>query len=248
MKTNDYQVILVCGGLGTRLKHRANDIPKALLEVDGTTLLDHTIDLYKSNGFTDFVLLIGHLGEEIEKHIENGNRHGINARYSVEKELLGKGGALKYALDNKVIHRERPSIIAYPDDIILNKEFPRQLVRRHLVGKEKGCTATVVRVNKTQNRYGVVYTDDEGFVIDFEEKPYISVPSNVAIYVLEPSVYDIIDKMVDLDKVPVDFEGKVVPELVRERLLYSFTIPLESWIPVNEEKEFQQAEKLLSRR
>lgn len=64
---------------------------------------------------------------------------------------------------------------------------------------------------------------------------------------LEPSVYNIIDKMVNLDKVPVDFEKRVIPELVRERLLYTFTIPLESWIPVNEEKEFQQAEKLLKK-
>lgn len=247
MDANGYQIVLVCGGLGTRLKHRAGDIPKALLKINCITLLDHTIELYKSNGFTNFVLLIGHLGEEIERYIGDGKKYNINVRYSIEKGQLGKGGALKYALDNGIIDKEKPSIIAYPDDLILNREFPRQLVRRHLVGKEKGCAATVVRVNKTQNRYGVVYTDDEGFVIDFEEKPYIPVPSNVAIYVLEPSVYSTIDRMVDLDKVPVDFEGNVVPELVRERLLYTFTIPLESWIPVNEEKEFQQAEKLLKK-
>ena len=245
MKTSIYQVILICGGLGTRLKHRAGNIPKALLEINGTTLLDYTIGLYKSNGFDDFVLLVGHLGEEIEKYVGNGNKHGINVKYSIEEELLGKGGALKYALQNDRIDRKRPSIIAYPDDIIINKEFPKQLVRRHLIGKEKGCAATVVRVNKTQNRYGVVYTDDEGFVIDFEEKPYIAIPSNVAIYVLEPSVYNIIDKVVNLEKIPVDFEKSIVPELVRERLLYTFTIPFESWIPVNEEKEFQQAEKMM---
>ncbi len=246
MATKNYQIILICGGLGTRLKHRTSDKPKALLEINGTTILDYTIELYKSNGFTDFVLLIGHLAEEIENYIGDGRNRGINVCYSREKELLGKAGALKYALANGAIDREKPSIIAYPDDLILNKEFPKQLVRRHLLGKEKGCSATVVRVNKTQNRYGVVYTDDEGVVIDFEEKPYIAIPSNVAIYILEPSVYNIIDKMVDLDKIPIDFEGNVVPELVRERLLYTFTIPFESWIPVNEEKEFQQAEKFMS--
>lgn len=245
MEPKDYQVVLICGGLGTRLKHRAGNIPKALLEINGTTLLDYTIELYKANGFTDFALLVGHLGDEIKKHVGDGRKHGISVRYSVEKELMGKGGAVKYALENGTIDRKKPSIIAYPDDLILSREFPKQLIRRHLLGKEKGCSATVVRVNKTQNRYGVVYADDEGFAIDFEEKPYMQIPSNVAIYVLEPAVYRTIDKMVDLKKIPVDFEGKVVPELVRERLLYTFTIPFESWIPVNEEKEFQQAEKAL---
>ncbi len=242
------QVVLVAGGLGTRLRHRAENLPKALLEINGTTLLDHTINLYKANGFADFVLLVGHLGEEIKKHVGDGKKYGITVRYSMEKELLGKGGALKFALENGAIDRKRPVIIAYPDDIILSREFPKQLLRRHLLGKEKGCSATVVRVNKTQNRYGVVYTDDEGFVIDFEEKPYIpQQPGNVGIYVLEPSVYKTIDRMVDLKKAPVDFEKKVMPELVRERLLYTFTIPFESWIPVNEEKEFQQAEEALKR-
>ena len=60
---------------------------------------------------------------------------------------------------------------------------------------------------------------------------------------LEPEVYDIIEKEVDLEKAPVDFEGVVVPKLVLKRKLFSFTIPLESWIPVNEEKEFRKAEK-----
>ena len=246
MQNNNYQVVLVCGGLGTRLKHRAGDIPKALLEINGKPLLDYTINLYKSNGFTDFVLLIGHLGGAIKEYIGDGSRYGINVTYSTEEKLLGKGGALKYALLHNFIDRERSSIIAYPDDIILNKEFPSQLIRRHNIGKDKGCKATVVRTNKTQNRYGVVYTDDEGFVIDFEEKPFIQIPCNIAIYVLEPYVYDIIDRIVHLEDIPVDFEGTVIPELVRERLLYTFTIPLESWIPVNEEKEFQQAEKLIN--
>jgi len=159
LETKNYQIVLICGGLGTRLKHRAVDIPKALLEINGTTLLDHTIKLYRSNGFTDFVFLTGHLGEEIRKYVGDGRIHDINVRFSIEKGLLGKGGALKYALENGVIDMKKSSIIAYPDDLILNKEFPKQLVRRHLVGKEKGCTATVVRVNYPRQRSALAESD-----------------------------------------------------------------------------------------
>ncbi len=241
------QVLLIAGGMGERLRHRTHDeLPKALLALDGKPIIDYCIEMFTRHGFKDFSFLLGHGGDKLKEYIGDGKRFGINAKFSIEHEKLGKAGALKYALDNNVIDRTRPCIITYPDDLILNKDFPKQLVRRHELGREKGCLATVVRVNKTQYRYGVVKTDDEGFVISFEEKPFVMMPANVAIYVLEPEVYGIIDKHVDLEKKPIDFEDVVVPELVRRRVLYSFTMPYESWIPINEEKEFRQAEKAVS--
>jgi len=241
------QVVVIAGGMGERLRHRTHDeLPKALLPLNGKPIIDYCIELFTKHGFRDFAFLLGFGGDKLKEYVGDGKKFGITARFSLEKEKLGKAGALKYALENKVIDRKRPCIITYPDDLILNKEFPKQLLRRHMLGREKGCLATVVRVNKTQYRYGVVDTDDEGFVISFEEKPFILRPANVAIYVLEPPIFGIIDKSVDLSKKPIDFEDVVVPELVKMRALYSFTMPYESWIPINEEKEFRLAEKAVS--
>ena len=240
------QVIVIAGGMGERLRHRTHDeVPKALLKLGDKPIIDYCIELFSKNGFRDFVFLLGHGGEKLKEYIGDGKKFGISTKYSLEKEKLGKAGALKYALDSGVIDPQKAGIITYPDDLILNKDFPRQLIRRHLAGKEKGCLSTVVRVNKTQYRYGVVDTDDEGFVISFEEKPFVMRPANVAIYVLEPEVFDIINRSVHLEKKPIDFEDVVVPELVRRRVLFSFTMPYESWIPINEEKEFRAAEKVL---
>ena len=239
-----YQVVQVAGGLGTRLRHRTGDgLPKPLLTLDGRTLLDLAISTYVKNGLKDFVFLLGYHADKIKEYIGDGSKFGINVKFSIEPRMLGKGGALKFALEQGVIDRKRPCIISYPDDLILIKDFPKKLIRRHLVGLKKGCLATVVRVTKTQYRYGVIYADDEGVVVDFQEKPFIPYPGNVGIYVLEPPIYDIIEEVVDLSKAPVDFEKVVVPRLVTERLLFTFTIPYESWIPVNEEKEFRLAEK-----
>jgi len=240
------QVVLIAGGMGERLRHRTHDeVPKALLKLGDKPIIDYCIELFSKNGFKDFVFLLGHGGDKLKDYVGDGSKFGINVKYSLEKEKLGKAGAIKQGLDIGAIDRKKACIISYPDDLILNKDFPKQLLRRHIVGKEKGCLSTVVRVNKTQYRYGVVNTDDEGFVISFEEKPAVMMPANVAIYVLEPQVYEIVDKFVDMSKKPIDFEDVVVPELVRRRVLYSFTIPYESWIPINEEKEFRQAEKVL---
>ncbi len=243
----DMQVIVIAGGMGERLRHRTNDeLPKALLSLNGKPIIDYCIELYSKNGFKNFVFLLGHGGDKLKDYVGDGKKFGINVKYSLEKEKLGKAGALKFALDNGAIDPKKPGIITYPDDMILDKDFPKQIMRRHILGKEKGCLATVVRVNKTQYRYGVVDTDDEGFVISFEEKPFILRPANVAIYVLEPEVFSIINKSVNLANKPIDFEDTVVPELVRRRVLFSFTMPYESWIPINEEKEFRQAEKVLA--
>ncbi len=247
LDTKSIQIVVIAGGMGERLRHRTHDeLPKALLKLGDKPIIDYCIELFSKNGFTDFAFLLGHGGDKLKEYIADGRKFGINARFSLEQEKLGKAGALKFALQNSAIERTKPCIITYPDDLILNKDFPKQLLRRHALGKEKGCLATIVRVNKTQYRYGVVNTDDEGFVISFEEKPFVLMPANVAIYVLEPEIYKIIDRLVNLEKKPVDFEGVVVPELVKMRALYSFTMPYESWIPINEEKEFRQAEKAVT--
>lgn len=246
-ENKDIQVLIVAGGMGERLRHRTCDgLPKALLMLNGKPIIDYCIELFTRHGFRDFSFLLGHGGDKVKEYIGDGRRFGINAKFSLEKEKLGKAGALKHALDNNAIDRTRPCIVTYPDDLILDRDFPKQLVQRHESGREKGCLATVVCVDKTQYRYGVVKTDDNGIVMEFEEKPFVMIPTNVAIYVLEPEVYDIIDKAVDLQKRPVDFEDVIVPELVKRRVLYSFTLPYESWIPINEEKEFRQAEKVIS--
>jgi len=189
---------------------------------------------------------VGHKAGKIREYVGDGNRYGIHVKYSEEKERLGKGGALKFALDSGAIDRNRSSIIVYPDDLIINPNFPLQLARRHIIGVGKGALMTLVSVKKTFYRYGSPQTDDEGFVVEFQEKPPIELPANVAIYMMQPEIYKMIDSLVDLSKPPVEFEDTVLPELLKRRIVFNFTIPLETWIPVNDEKEFRKAEKILA--
>ena len=241
------QIIIVAGGLGTGLRHRTgNEIPKPLIKINDKTLLDYCIELFSNAGCKNFILLIGYLAEKIKAYVGDGSKYGINVKYSREKEKLGKGGAIKLALDNGVIDKSKPAIIVYPDDLIINPNFPFQLARRHMVGISKGALMTLVSVRRTFYRYGSPYIDDEGFVVEFQEKPPVELPANVAIYVLQPELYETIDKLIDLNKKPVEFEDIVLPELIKRRIVFNFTIPLESWIPVNDEKEFRKARKILS--
>ena len=91
------QVIVLAGGRAKRMGKI--DKPKALLELNGTTLVDHMMTQLSNCGFKDFIFLTGYKHEYIENHVGDGSRYGVSVKYSVEPETVkGKGKALKYAL------------------------------------------------------------------------------------------------------------------------------------------------------
>jgi NDP-sugar pyrophosphorylase family protein len=92
-------VVILAGGLATRLRPLTEKIPKSLVEVAGRSFLQHQIDLLRRNGVTEIYLCVGFLGEMIEELFGNGKQFGIQIAYSYDGEkLLGTGGAIKKLL------------------------------------------------------------------------------------------------------------------------------------------------------
>lgn len=241
------QIICIAGGPGSRLSHRTkNQIPKHLLKIGNKTLIDYTIELYTKQGFENFIFLLGHMGEMIKNYIGDGSRYKIKPKFSIEKERLGRGLAFKEALQQGIIDRTKPCIVHYPDDIVLDPDFPVKLIKRHLIGLERGAKATLVKISGTEYRYGVPESDEEGFITKFKEKPMVEIPASIGVYVFEPEVYEIIEEIIDPSQKPVNIEPIVLNELIKRRLLFDFVISNEIWIPVNEEKEFKKAEKIMT--
>lgn len=89
------KAIILAGGRGTRLPHSARDIPKALVPVHGTTILDRQLDALARHGLTDVRLSLGFRAEQIVAHLAASGRAGIE--HVVEPEPLGTGGALRFA-------------------------------------------------------------------------------------------------------------------------------------------------------
>ncbi len=91
------QVVILAGGLATRLEALARDRPKSMVQILGKPFLEHQLDFLRENGIRDIILCIGHLGEQIENYFGDGNRFGMSVKYSREDGLLGTAGALKNA-------------------------------------------------------------------------------------------------------------------------------------------------------
>jgi len=91
-------VVILAGGLATRLRPLTEKIPKALVEVAGKPFLEHQIHLLKQSGISEIILCVGYLGEMIEQRYGDGETLGVRIRYSFDgPKLLGTGGAIKRA-------------------------------------------------------------------------------------------------------------------------------------------------------
>lgn len=92
------QAAILAGGLGTRLGHLTETVPKPMVPVNGKPFLEYEVGLLKQSGIGDFVLCVGHLGEQLEDYFGNGNKWGVRVRYSYDgPKLRGPAGALKGA-------------------------------------------------------------------------------------------------------------------------------------------------------
>ena len=87
-------MLILCGGLGTRLRPLTEDIPKPMLVFDNKPFLQYLIEYYKGQGINEFVLSVGYLKEKIIKYFGNGKKFGVKINYSQENVPLGTGGAL----------------------------------------------------------------------------------------------------------------------------------------------------------
>lgn len=90
-------MVIIAGGLATRLKSVAENTPKSMVPVLGKPFLEYQLEFLRKGGIGDIVLCTGYLGEQIESHFGDGGRFGVNIMYSREDKLLGTAGALKNA-------------------------------------------------------------------------------------------------------------------------------------------------------
>lgn len=232
-------VILPAGGEGTRIRSLTEDkgINKVLLDIGGGSLIERTIAMYRDVGVKDFILLVYYKAESIKNQLGNGSKLNVNLQYSEDPEHpVGRGGAILNAYHNGTIDPRKTLIIHNPDDVIVNYpgNFPRDMIRYHLLGIKNGSLGTVIVVRGTPYTYSGLMIS-KGFVTDIAMYPLVPIPTHIGTTVLAPETRQYFEEMIDLQK-KTDFESVILPKLASERKLYAFAIPNDSWIAVNDLK------------
>ncbi|HSH61113.1 MAG TPA: NTP transferase domain-containing protein [Acidimicrobiales bacterium] len=111
------QCVILAGGLGTRMRQVAGDLPKALIPVNGVPFASHQLSWLAGQGVSEIVYSVGHRGEMIRSYVGDGSQWGVRARYLDDgPTLLGTGGALRKGLDEGLI--ESPFITLYGDSFL----------------------------------------------------------------------------------------------------------------------------------
>lgn len=237
------QVLIFAGGLGKRM---GSELPKALLEVGGTPLVDRCIELFSGCGYEQFVFLLGYGSNPVQDHIGTGDRYGIRASFSVDKEVgQGRAASLLQALKSRAVDRSKRSVVTFPDDIFTDESLPLRMMLEHLHGVEVlHSTASLAMTRGKRWPYGVGEVDDSGLISSFHEKPFIKRATSVGLYVFEPPVYQLINRLGETGE-KWGIEQTLIPKLAEEGKLYSISVPAESWLPVNTQKDLEEAEKVL---
>ena len=199
------QAVILVGGKGTRLGAATRDVPKPLLPIDKDHLfLDYLLAMVSRHGYTDIILLAGHLGERVVEAYEGARFGGASVRVLCENEPLGTGGALTIARD---VLEER--------FLLMNGDalFDINLRELELEARHNGCIATLaLRHVEDASRYGRVEEADGRIVKLVEKDPDFRGGSKIngGIYVLTRGIFDRIGAL------PCSIEQDVFPVLAAE--------------------------------
>jgi len=220
------KVILMVGGMGTRLRPLTNDRPKPLLEVGNKPILETIIASFSKYGFKNIILSVNYKSQMIEDYFGDGSKFGVSIDYVHEDKRMGTAGALS-------LMREQLTepFFVMNGDLLTNVNFEHML-EYHLSNQ---ATATMgVREYDFQVPYGVVNIEGHQ-ITSIDEKPVHKFFVSGGMYVLDTYVLSIIpdDAFYDM---PTLFEKLIV----NKKKATSFPIR-EYWLDIGRMSDFEQA-------
>lgn len=174
-------VVLMAGGLGTRLMPLTKDMPKPLLPINGKPILERIIEKFIEQGFQNFYISINYMGEKIKEYFKDGSEWDINIKYIEEDKRLGTAGAL-YKIKNIL----KEPFLVMNGDIITDLNF-RTLLEQNINNNSLATMCVYKQVH--QIPFGVVEFDSAYKIKALNEKPNYEYYINMGIYALNPKSY-----------------------------------------------------------
>ncbi|CAK27131.1 mannose-1-phosphate guanylyltransferase [Synechococcus sp. Minos11] len=240
------KAMILAAGKGTRVQPITHTIPKPMIPILQKPVMEFLLELLRQHGFTEVMVNVSHLAEEIENYFRDGQRFGVEIAYSFEGRIedgeligdaLGSAGGLKKIQNFQKFFDDTFVVLCGDALIDLNLS---EAVRKH---RQSGALATIItkRVPKEKvSSYGVVVTDDDGRVKAFQEKPGVeealSDEINTGIYLFEPEIFEHIP-----DGVSYDIGSQLFPKLVEKGLPF-YALPMDfEWVDIGKVPDYWHA-------
>ena len=224
--------MILAGGLSTRLYPLTLDVPKPLVPVLDLPVVDHVIAYLARHAVDDLVINVHYHADAIESYIGGGERWGVRMDYLREEQLMGSAGAVK-----QVASRFRETFVVIGCDDVTDIDLGAALAFH----RRSGAEATIVLAHADDVRhYGVVVTDDDGRIVEFQEKPAPGTERsklvNTGIYVFEPAI---------LERIPAgafsDFGKEIFPGLLAAGARFFGVRQAGYWCDIGTPAEYRRA-------
>lgn len=222
-KTNS--VLLMVGGLGTRLRPLTNHLPKPLLPVGGAPILEHIVKHFRNQGFYKFIFAVNYKKEMIIDYFGDGSGLNVEIQYLEEEKRMGTAGPLS------LIEEElTEDLIIMNGDLITNIDF-QAILKQHQ--RSTSVMTVAVRAFDFQIPYGVVNIKDNQLT-SIEEKPIRTSYVSAGIYILNPKCVKHVPKDAFFD----------MPELIQclideDEQISTYTIDT-PWLDIGRKEDYEK--------
>lgn len=222
-------IVIMAGGLGTRLKPLTDTCPKPMLKIGKKPILELILEKFKKQGFYNIILCTNYKSHMIENYFLDGKGFGLDIQYIKEPKRLGTAGCLSL-LEEKVAIKQEEAFFVMNGDILCDLSFS-EMLKFH---KNNNSLATMgVREFYQQIPYGVIEEKDSK-IYSITEKPKQKFLVNAGIYCLQPEVLKFIPKnqffdMPDLFKI-----------IYKENKAFAYEIT-DYWIDIGRHEELSRA-------
>lgn len=203
------KVFILAAGLGTRLGNLTKEIPKPMIDINGTPFLEILVESFRNKNLKDLVFCVGYKSEVIKNHFGDGKRFGVKIEYSASSRPLGTAGEIKNA-SNLI---EGRFIFVYGDTYI---EFDYDAMLDFHERNDALVTILCTKSNAEGRSGGMSLEDCR--VISFEEKVEKSFLS-AGIFICEPEIKTLLDEM---RGDTISFERDVLPNLLKDKKVFGF--------------------------
>jgi len=185
------QAVILAGGAGKRVFPLAVNKPKPMFKLLGKPLIQHVIEILKANGLNDFVVVIGHNGEQIKDYFGDGEKFGVKIAYTVQEEALGMANALETAKDLV----EDNFLVVNADDL-----FEGSLIEKMIRKFKEGKADIVLSCKPVEEtwKFGIIKVEKDKVTKLVEKPPEGQGESNLAVigvYLMTKRIFSYLKKI-----------------------------------------------------
>jgi NDP-sugar pyrophosphorylase family protein len=222
------KAVILAGGLGLRLRPLTQAIPKPLLPIGEKTVLEIQISNLKKHGFDEIYLATNYKASYIENYFGNGSKFGVRISFSKEDKPLGTAGPL--SLLRKDL---KEPFIMMNGDILSNIDFRKFYDAS--IGKDADLTVVIKRI-VTPFAFGNIFYEGD-YVTAIQEKPNIETDVLAGIYMIKPSLLDLIP-----DDRPYGMDH-LIQEMLRKKIPVAKYELKELWLDIGQLEDYNKAQE-----